>query len=209
MALVTDYTDLASLKAHLRITDTADDTALGFAITAASRAIDQYCNRWFGKDSAATDRVYTYRGNYIEGRIGLLVNDIADTTGMTVTLDLDYDGTFETSLTNGTDYDLWPWNAAQYGEPYTAIVLRPRAGAWFPAWARGVKVHAIHGYGASVPTVVAQACLIQAARFFVRRDSPYGIAGSPELGSEIRLLAALDPDVQAMLTTVKRPWGLA
>lgn len=60
-----------------------------------------------------------------------------------------------------------------------------------------------------MPAVVSSACLIQAARFFVRRDSSYGIAGSPELGNELRLLARLDPDVALLLTSVKRWWAAA
>ena len=39
----------------------------------------------------------------------------------------------------------------------------------------------------------------EASRWFARRNSPYGIAGSPEMGSELRLLAKLDPDVAVML----------
>jgi len=54
-----------------------------------------------------------------------------------------------------------------------------------------------------VPAVVLQACLIQSARLFNRKHSPYGIAGSPELGSEMRLLNRLDPDVEALLSGVR------
>lgn len=206
--MVTDYCSLAELKAQLRITDTVDDAALAISITAASRAIDQYCNRFFGQDASTSARVYTYHGGYIAGRIALPIDDIMDTTGMSVVLDLDYDGVFDQALTLNVDYDMWPWNAPANSEPYTAIVLRPRAVAWFPWWARGVQVTAKHGWTA-VPVPVKQACLIQASRFFMRRDSWYGVAGSPDVGSEIRLLASLDPDVQAMLGTVRRWWGLS
>jgi hypothetical protein len=40
---------------------------------------------------------------------------------------------------------------------------------------------------------------MQASRLLSRRDAPFGIAGSPEMGSEMRLLAKLDPDVDLLV----------
>jgi hypothetical protein len=48
--------------------------------------------------------------------------------------------------------------------------------------------------------MVKQACLIQTARWFKRQDAPFGVLGSPEFGNYTRLQAALDPDVQMMLS---------
>jgi hypothetical protein len=129
-----------------------------------------------------------------------------DTTGLVVKSASQADGAYDQTWTIGTDFDLWPYNANLYGEPWTAIVPRRSGTYTLPRWTNGVQVTAKWGW-TSVPEVVEQAVLIQAARFFVRRNSPYGIAGSPDTGSELRLLAALDPDVQAMLSTVKRWWG--
>lgn len=200
-----DYATLAEMHAHLRIpdADTADDTEIGVAITSASRAIDHDTRRQFGLTGSAVARVYTYVGESIEGRLSLAIDDVQTTTGLAVALDLNYDGTFETSLTNGTDYDLWPWNAAADGKPWTHVVLRPTTSAWFPFFARGVQVTANYGWSA-VPSVVKTATRIQAARFFTRRDSTYGIAGSPQVGSELRLLDRLDPDVSLSLASVRR-----
>lgn len=197
------YSTLAELKAHLRVTDTADDSAIAVAITAASRAIDHDTQRQFGLTGSAVARVYTYQRECIEDRLSLAIDDVQTTTGLAVALDQNYDGTFETTLTRGTDFDLWPWNAAADGKPWTHMVLRPTSTAWFPYFARGVQVTANFGWSA-IPSIVHQACMIQAGRFFMRRDSPYGIAGSPQVGSELRLLDRLDPDVSAMLTTVRR-----
>lgn len=61
----------------------------------------------------------------------------------------------------------------------------------------------------TVPAGVNTATLIQAARFFKRRDSPYGVAGSPEMGSELRLQAKLDPDVYVMIKPYRAWWGAA
>jgi hypothetical protein len=50
-----------------------------------------------------------------------------------------------------------------------------------------------------VPAEVKLATELQASRWAKRRDAPFGVAGSPELGSELRILAKLDPDVEILL----------
>ena len=74
--------------------------------------------------------------------------------------------------------------------------------------AEGVEVTAKWGWTATPPAVV-NANLILASRFLKRRDSPFGMAGSPEMGNELRLLSKLDPDVAVMLAHYKLFWGAA
>lgn len=63
---------------------------------------------------------------------------------------------------------------------------------------------ATHSSGAAVkrwypePAVV-KATLIQAQRLYRRKDSPFGIAGSPGAGGELRLLQRMDPDVETLI----------
>lgn len=205
MAWKPDYCSVAELKTHLRITDTADDTPLAISVTAASRAIDLACNRQFGVEATAVARYYAWDGECVEGRPALPIDDLMSVSNLAVTT-LDADGAAETTLTNATDFDLWPWNAAADSRPWTHMVLRPGAAAYFPSYARSMKVTALYGWTA-VPSVVKNAALIQAARFFVRRDAPFGIAGSPDAGSEMRLLSRLDPDVALLVSSVRRVWG--
>ncbi len=203
MAWKPDYTTTALLKAQLRITDTADDTALAAAVTAASRAIDYECDRQFG--SASQTRYYSPDCQLLlDGRPAIAVDDFM--AAMTVATDLADDGLFATSLVSGTDYDAWPYNASADGLPWTHLVMKATSSTYLPWTNRSVKVTGTFGWTA-VPAVVGAAAVIQAARFFVRRDSAFGVVGSPELGSEVRLLARLDPDVALMLTSVKRRWG--
>lgn len=209
MAWAPDYCTAAELKTHLRITDTDDDTPLGISITAASRAVDHACNRQFGQTSPAAARYYTWEGGEMpvqHSRYGyremLEIDDLMSTTNLVVKGDYDDDGVYETTLTAAAA-NLYPWNAAANGRPWTHLVLS--ANEAFPTLPRAVEITALWGWSA-VPTLVKQATLVQAARFFSRRNSPFGIAGSPELGSELRLLARLDPDVAQMLGTVARPW---
>lgn len=52
---------------------------------------------------------------------------------------------------------------------------------------------------ATASPAVELATLLQAARWYKRQDSPYGVLGSQEFGNYTRLLAQLDPDVQLLL----------
>jgi hypothetical protein len=70
-----------------------------------------------------------------------------------------------------------------------------------------VKVTGVWGWS-SIPYEVELACKIQASRLFVRKQSPFGIAGSVELGT-VRLSSRLDPDVEMLLKTYRRNFGLA
>jgi hypothetical protein len=198
---ITDYVSVDDLKAQLRITDTADDALLALVITSASRAVDQFTNRRFGLVPAAIARVFTSYGEDV-----LKIDDTMTTTGLVVKTDTDADGTYATTLVLGTDFDMYPANAAAEGMPWTGIQLRASSAAFFPSVRAGIQVTASWGWTA-IPSVVEIATLIQASRFFVRRDSAYGVAGSPDLGNELRLQSALDPDVQVALQSVVRWWG--
>lgn len=201
------YTTLALLKAQVRVTDSADDTAFTAAIEAASRAIDHECGRQFGVVSPAVARTYSYDPCLIiDDSPALEIDDLSSVTSLTVETDEDDTGTYATDLTISTDFAVWPYNASADGRPYTHLLTK---GSSFYAWPRypnAIRVTGLFGW-AAVPAVVSSACLIQAARFFVRRDASFGIAGSPELGNEMRLLDRLDPDVAVLLSSVKRYWG--
>lgn len=207
MAWAPDYCTTAQLKSWLRIGDVTDDALLAFAVTAASRDIDQYCNRQFGKVGAAEVRYYSWDGQMIEGRAALEIDDVQDSTGLEV-LVLDSDGTTSATLTLSTDFDLWPWNAPAEGVPWTHAVTRPGSAGWWSRCARSVSVEAVWGW-TSVPSSVLQATLITAAETFARRNAPFGIAGSPEMGSELRLLQRLDVDAARLLAKYRRHWAAA
>jgi hypothetical protein len=207
MAWKPDYCTLEQLKAQVRVTDTADDTAFQAAITAASRAIDHECGRQFGAVSPAAARTYTQDcAYYIDGRPALPIDDLSSASGLVVAIDDSDAGTYPTALTIGTDFTLWPYDADKDGKPWTHLLTRTTSAYTWPRYSNAVKVTGLFGW-AAVPAVVSSACLIQAARFFVRRDASFGIAGSPELGNELRLLDRLDPDVAVLLSSVKRHWG--
>lgn len=206
MAWAPDYCTTAELKAWVRVTDTDDDTLLAVAITSASRAIDGLCGRQFGNITTAAVRYYTWDGGTIDCRDALRIDDLYSTTDLAVVVDTDADSTTTGTIVVDTDFMLWPYNAAADGRPWTHLVSVNAPAYRYGRWARGVAITARWGWSA-VPAAVKQATLTQAARFFARRNAPFGVAGSPELGSELRLLERLDPDVAAGLASFVRPWG--
>jgi hypothetical protein len=205
MTWAPDYVTEAELKTQLRIEDDEDDTAIAVAIAAASRAIDQFCGRQFGQVAAPEARVYTAEWDQGQGLYVIPIDDCMSVSGLSVMADDDDDQTYDKEIDS---YRLFPFNAEQKSRPWTRLIVKSDS-TNSPLCDEGaVEVTAVWGWE-SVPQCVVQACLIQAGRFFVRRDSLYGIAGSPDVGSELRLLDRVDPDVALLLQTVKRRWAAA
>lgn len=192
MTWAPDYITVEELADYLRIADDDDDTELAVAIGGASRSIDTHCNRQFGKVAAPEERRYPV---YLRGdRWVAEIDDLMSTTGLTIASD---SGAV-------TGYELEPSNAAQRGRPWTRLVLTSAATNQPTTDEPWLDITAPWGWSA-VPSSVALACRLQASRLHARRDSPYGIAGSPDAGSELRLLARLDPDVAVSLRAFRRP----
>jgi hypothetical protein len=206
MAWKPSYVEVADLAAYARIPvgDELDDVQIALAIATASRAVDMFTARQFGLTGSAVARVYTWAGECLDGRRALPIDDVQTTTGLAVALDFDGDGTFEETIVYGTDFDLWPYNAAADGKPWTHLIMR--AGVSLPCGARGIQVTANWGWSA-VPDTIKQATLFEANRFLKRRDAAFGVTGSPEMQGELRLLERLDPDVVIALRPYRRIWG--
>jgi len=193
-----DYVTASELADFLRIGDNFDDVQLTHAIAAASRAIDSHCHRQFGKVAAAEERRYTAAWSRQRGRWVVEFDDVQDVTN------------FNPFVAAGsiTVYTREPVNAPQKGKPFTGMVVDPASPVKPSSEAHAVTINADWGWTA-VPAAVKEATLLQASRLHSRRDSPYGVAGSPELGSELRLLARVDPDVAVSLTGLIRWWAAA
>ncbi len=197
MTWAPDYVDSDEFKDYARVDDSVDDTEIALLCTAASRAIDNRCYRQFGQVASPEARVYTARWDRHRLTPAWVVDidDLPTTTGFT----LDVSGTTVTSA----GYTLEPRNAVLKGKPWTLLVF----GSLAELTPTGLEdeVTATGSWGwTSVPSTVQTAGRLQINRWLARRDSPYGVAGSPQDGSEIRLLARLDPDVELMLANVTR-----
>jgi hypothetical protein len=190
-----DYISATDVAAYLRVDDTVDNVEFGIWATASSRAIDKRTNRQFGQLAAPAARTYR-RTPYLDRVSGLWVleiDDVQDATGL---------------LVNGVAYAssgavLLPDNAPADGEPWQRLGFVTWPFPSFPGQPQTNVVTARWGWTA-IPSQVIAAAKLQCSRWNSRRDSPFGIAGSPESGSEMRLLARLDPDVATTLLGLSR-----
>lgn len=203
MAWAPDYATAAELRSWVtRSAVTTDDDQLALAVTDASRIVDQFCNRQFGKVDSATARVWTAEWDRRRRQWLIDVDDIWSVSDLTIMVDDDDDQVFDQEI---TDYRLWPIQP-EPGRPWTRILVKTDSTVQ-PSCAEGaVRVTANYGW-AAVPTPIKTATLIEGARIFMRRVASFGIAGSPETGSELRLLRDVDVDAQKALVPYRRVWG--
>ena len=201
MAITNGYATLAELKSSLTITDSDDDALLELAITSTSRMIDDFTGRFFyanGTVGSPVIRYYTPNDPWTHA-----VDDYVSISE--IATDDNFNQTWST-VWAASDFLKEPVNNSLRGWPYTRLLATGRY-VWPYYLPQACKVTGVWGWPA-VPAEVNQACIIQSSRIFVRKQSPFGIAGTPELGT-VRLSSRLDPDVQAFLRPINRNNGLA
>lgn len=193
MALYPDYTTVDDLAAYLRIEDDIDDVLLAQWITAASRAVDGWAHRQFGRAGTATSMQFGRDAMWCDasGYWNVAIFDLVDATGLTV------NGTAWASV-GGT---LKPLNAPVAGRPYT--VARFAADPRDSTTGLVTLTSADWGWSA-VPGAVVQATQMTAARFSKLRSGPLGVVGSPNGDGETKLLSTLDPTVRRLLFSFQR-----
>jgi hypothetical protein len=185
------------LKDYLQVDSDDDDAFVTLWNATASRNVDGFCGRQFGKVDAPVTRLYR-RGAWDSGlgKWVYVIDDLHSTDDLVVTHDDDVPVT-------GVDFE--PLNAAEDGVPYQRVLAPASAGC-------GPLSFTSPNWGwAAVPESITTGLLLMAARLAARRGSPFGVAGSPSDGSEIRLLARLDPDMIQVLKGggFRRTWWAA
>jgi len=225
MADLITYTDLAS---YLGVTFSAgEQTTATIACGAASDAIRTSTARTFAaQDAVATTRYFTpYRAGDTRafssfpwnpgawGYLPYFFYPIPATPDRIVPIDDLFlinqvigDLVFKDHATQVvlTLDRLWPFNAAALGLPYTAALFAP--GTLIPEGEGSIDLTAKFEWPA-IPNTIINAALIQASRYFKRKDAPFGIAGNDAMGNAMRLQARLDPDVELMCANARRYWG--
>lgn len=207
---VTDYISTDELAAWMGIPDAADDSRMASSISAASAAIDQWCDRapaglgprGFTPDSAATARIY--KANWSDGWT-IETHDFWDTASLVVQTDSGDNGTYDSTWTVTRDYVPGPFDASADGRPYYKIFAT--GGRYFPSSGIGsgmrprVQVTAKWGWPA-VPDAVIEACYLKAARLTRRWQSPEGAGGFTAAGFAaplVKINTREDPDVIGLL----------
>lgn len=200
MAIGDPYFGADALKASLGIAedDTSEDDDLELACSAATGAIDDRIPfGTFWKTAAPETRTIDTLGRVLMRRhpyphTKLLLNTpIAETSGLTV-------GSYAE-----TQIRVDPPDAIARGKPITALLLP--YGATFDAFGR-IVITAVWGFP-SVPDQITWAAKMQAVRYYNRKKSPEGIAGSAEWG--LVSIPRLDPDVRAIVDAVAAGAGIA
>lgn len=207
MTWAPNYATPGQLAEYTRIGDSADDPWLRLCVTAASRAVDRTCGRQFGIHDQPVTRYYSLRepppGIRREpggGRWWALIDDVTTTEDLAVTVE---SRSGPRDLTAEAPSLLRPRNAAADGRPFTEFALPTGMAPVDPE--DGLQVTARFGW-AEIPSAVVEATLLQASRLVSRRDAPFGVTGSPDSGTETRLLAKVDPDVAVALQDYRRRW---
>lgn len=189
--MANEYATALELKATLSLSgETFADADITLALTAASRGIDNYCNRRFFLDGdASQERFYSPSHPRI-----VAIDDLVLLTQLDV--DVDGDGTFEQAWTLNTHFVAEPLNAAAEGKPWTTFCVHPRGARYFPTYQpRSVKVTGKFGW-AAVPEPIKEATVVLASKLMRRaREAPFGVVtvGIDE-GTAMRI-ARTDPDV--------------
>lgn len=214
--MANEYVSVDQLKPILKIDDADDDSALVIAASAASKAIESFCHRRFWKDATASARLFTVDPSntpagwspVVTGRYGitslLFVDDIADRASVQVAVDLNGTGTFGDPW-EASDFQLEPLNADVKIPPLPFTSIRAINNA-FPMSVNGrasVKITAKWGWPA-VPAEVPQAALIACERLFKRKDAPFGVMGSADVGFTRISNLLRDPDLTALLSDYVR-----
>lgn len=187
MAITNGYATLDELKSRLDITGAKDDANLEDMIEAASRQIDGWCGRRFyaATETRTLDVEY---GDALE-----LDQDLLSVSSIV---------TDDGNRTYGTT---WEVNDYEFGgpAPYQVIYPSPAGRYAFPRGRATVRVTGSWGYSATAPHAIREACLLQAARLYKRKDAPFGIAGSADHG-QIQTITSIDPDVKQLLMQYRR-----
>ncbi len=137
------YASIGDVKGVLGISSTTDDTILRKILEAASRSIDNYCNRTFVTQTAT---------KYFDGSFTLWVPDLLSIT--TLKTDDDGDGTYENTFqvaSEPIDYLLYGTGLEDSYNTYpkTRIVIAENSdyGSFASGVKRGVQIAGIWGYG--------------------------------------------------------------
>lgn len=184
MAIGDPYITRDKLKDVLDITDDSEDDWIDRCVLGASRALERrsgWPTFWntvtpVTRTFSVVGRVRPVRTNRLNFDKILLRDGIASAEGLLVA-----------GVSNPI---LMPEEALDEGMPCDAIRLP--SGAVYDQ----MTLTAIRGYP-SVPADIEWAAQMQSQRFYGRKGSPEGIAGSAEWG--LTRIPALDPDVLAIL----------
>ncbi len=214
-----DYATASEVKSQIQMTTNTMDTVIAAMITAASRAIDNFCNRPDGFVAAAAASARTFAGS---GNAVQWLDEMAATPTLVEVKDSVTDSSY--TAWDSTDWIAGsgdPLHSPDFNHtPYQWIMINPTgnydhftSGRY--AWRRGfrpeplqysrgvptVRVTARWGYATTVPDGIKQACIIQVSRWLKRGQSGWSDAIAVADTGQLIYQKNLDPDVKLILVT--------
>ncbi len=202
--MANEYATAVELKSTLELSgESFADADVTLALTAASRALDNLCERRFYKDADATQvRYYSP-----QAAVSLRIDDLVTFTALAS--DDDGDGTFETTWVLNTDFVLEPLNATADNWPWTTIRVRSSGSRWLPDDERSVRLTGQFGWVA-VPEAIKEATLVLASRLLRRaREAPFGVIAAGLDAAAAIHIARFDPDVKLLTGSYMRDLVIA
>jgi hypothetical protein len=200
VAITNGYCTLAEAKSALGITDSSDDTLVEGLVTAASRLVDGYTERFFFNQSQT--RYFTAQDAF-----NCPVSDLVSVT--TLATDDSADDSYD-QIWTAADYQLEPSNAALESppRPYQLLTSPMWSSRIFPEVVpQGVKVIGVWGWSA-VPEAIKQATILLTTTLYASRGAPFGVLGTSD-GAVFRLSSRLHPAAVALMEPYRRRTGVA
>lgn len=169
------------------------DALLSTLCSDASRAVDAYTRRESGSFAVDVEAVRYFDG---DGSATLWIHEgLADTPSEVA---IATDATLAVYETV-TDYILYPVNALQRQEPYSAIILNPFSGLAWCSFPKGIRITGYFGFSRNAPDIVKRATIIQVCRWYMRGQQSYqDVGGTSELGQKT-YKSGIDADIAVML----------
>lgn len=163
------------------------------ALETWSRAVDGFCNDFFGQVTAT--RHFTAEWPDL-----LVVPSLVSIASNGLKTDENWSGVYSRTW-DTSDYLLWPFNAATKvpARPYLEVRVdyRTSSNGWtFPLGPLGVELAAVWGWPA-VPSVVKDVVLLEAMHWLEQLQSPSGIVGND--AGEMEVTPALNPMSKLLL----------
>jgi len=193
-----DYCTVEQVRAELGDAASGlDATLLAKAVTAASRAVEDWCGRsaGFALDAAASARVYRPTGREVA-----VIDDIGSADDLTVET---WAGAW--TVLDADAYQLEPLNA-DTASAFAWNQLVALSACW-PVDGRRATLRVTARWGWSqVPEQVEEATILRAVALFKRKETPYGVADFGEFGP-VRI-GQQDFDVISLLAPFRVP-GIA
>jgi hypothetical protein len=156
------YQGLATYKLRLKKAGANEDDLLMSTLVAASRAVDSWCNRKFYTlletrvlDGPLTPRLPASQAALPSPDWGALalanycsLFQIPECVALSLLkVDADGDNTFETTLAEGTDFELRSTPHTPYGTPKSWLRLLPSSSKFLPPWPASIQATGEWGHG--------------------------------------------------------------